>query len=1039
MASSSTRNEGEAKDKSLVDVVFSWTLNDIFNQHLYKHEVQKIPETFSSVEQYLNSYRYPLLEETHADLSSSMSNLSESPRCKILSVKKDKKYKPPKNLVYKMIFETEDSKLEKEVYMPQACDVIAFSDVRPACVKDFIRISYIPALVLGVEDEGNPCMVRILASKPIMLEEGKQKKVLHRDSLFGVFLINIKTNLRIWKALHGGNKNIIKEVLRADSLVGVDCPLCSQKVECISGNDLHSFNLDESQLDAVQSSLATSACNHKKSVKLIWGPPGTGKTKTGSTLLWALLKMKCKTLTCAPTNTAVVEVTSRLMTIVRQALQDGNYGLGDIVLFGNKDRMKIDDHDDLHDVFLDYRCEILEQCFSPLAGWGSQLQSMICLLEEAYQQYHRHPENYESGNGEEEIMEGFRQFIRKRFSFIEKNMRFCINGICTHMPTSFISVRSVKNMYRTLHLLKLFRNLLYTGTFSDEELKKIFSSSETINCTDSTLLLSKSRNECLEILRSLEEFWVPKFTSYHKIKKFCLQNACLTFCTASSSATLCEFKDFWLVVIDEAAQLKECESAIPLQLPNVQHAILIGDERQLPAMVQSKISEKAEFGRSLFERLVTLGHKRHLLNIQYRMNPSISLFPNAEFYSNQISDAPSVKKGSYKQDLLQGNMFGPYSFIDVSYGKEEYDYRYSRKNLMEVAVISQIIENLFRASVANNKKVSVGVISPYKAQVFALTEKLGDKYETHSHFSVSVRSVDGFQGAEEDVIIISTVRSNANGSVGFLSNRQRTNVALTRARYCLWIVGNGQTLINSDSVWSKLVVDAKDRGCYFNLDDDRRLSKAVIDVLVELDKLFYLLDMNSLLFKRARWKVIFGDRFWKSLVRIKNLETRKELVALLMNLSSGWRDRPQVQKNLEVMDGTSSQLLEQNKICGLLNLLWSVDIVKKNKKYIQVLKFWDIVPSKKIPRLAQSLDVFFESYTVDKMNRCKYKCLEGTLEVPMSWKIGRNAVGLKNINDTDYAELSTGLASLNLGKEHIKAKHRSRGKSSQTKDSKRTK
>ena len=88
-------------------------------------------------------------------------------------------------------------------------------------------------------------------------------------------------------------------------------------------------------------------------------------------------------------------------------------------------------------------------------------------------------------------------------------------------------------------------------------------------------------------------------------------------------------------------------------------------------------------------------------------------------------------------------------------------------------------------SVANKQKVSVGVISPYNAQVFAIQEKLGKTYSTstHSDFSVSVSSVDGFQGGEEDVIIISTVRSNLNGKVGFLSNRQRANVALTRARY----------------------------------------------------------------------------------------------------------------------------------------------------------------------------------------------------------------------------------------------------------------
>lgn len=83
----------------------------------------------------------------------------------------------------------------------------------------------------------------------------------------------------------------------------------------------------------------------------------------------------------------------------------------------------------------------------------------------------------------------------------------------------------------------------------------------------------------------------------------------------------------------------------------------------------------------------------------------------------------------------------------------------------------------------SKQKLGVGVISPYAAQVTAIRKKLGDRYENLEWFSVKVNSVDGFQGGEEDVIVISTVRSNKAGAIGFLGNLQRTNVALTRARY----------------------------------------------------------------------------------------------------------------------------------------------------------------------------------------------------------------------------------------------------------------
>ncbi|XLU64223.1 hypothetical protein S245_023432, partial [Arachis hypogaea] len=134
------------------------------------------------------------------------------------------------------------------------------------------------------------------------------------------------------------------------------------------------------------------------------------------------------------------------------------------------------------------------------------------------------------------------------------------------------------------------------------------------------------------------------------------------------------------------------------------------------------------------------------------------------------------------------------------------------------------------------KKVSIGIISPYNGQVHEI-QKTIKQYISDSdpNFSVSVRSVDDFQGGEEDIIIISTVRSNGVGNIGFLSNRQRTNVALTRARYCLWILGNASTLMNRNSVWRELVLDAKERKCFHNAYEDEKLAQAIENSLWDLD------------------------------------------------------------------------------------------------------------------------------------------------------------------------------------------------------------
>ena len=137
--------------------------------------------------------------------------------------------------------------------------------------------------------------------------------------------------------------------------------------------------------------------------------------------------------------------------------------------------------------------------------------------------------------------------------------------------------------------------------------------------------------------------------------------------------------------------------------------------------------------------------------------------------------------------------------------------------------------NVETVSRERKMKMSVGVITPYKGQVRAIQERIRDKYSSLSGelFTVNVRSVDGFQGGEEDIIIISTVRSNSNGKVGFLSNRQRANVALTRARHCLWVIGNESTLARSGSIWANLISDSKRRKCFYDAKDDKRLRDAM--------------------------------------------------------------------------------------------------------------------------------------------------------------------------------------------------------------------
>ncbi|KAM1000822.1 hypothetical protein ACFX2I_007415 [Malus domestica] len=203
-----------------------------------------------------------------------------------------------------------------------------------------------------------------------------------------------------------------------------------------------------------------------------------------------------------------------------------------------------------------------------------------------------------------------------------------------------------------------------------------------------------------------------------------------------------------ILFIEEAAQVKEWELAIPLQLQGVKHAILVGVEYQLPAIVKSNVSDGAGFSRSLFERLSSLGHPKHILDMQYRMQSSISLSPNYKFYHNQIMDTPNVIGGQAEKE-----------------GDE-----HNRKNIVEVAVVMKILRYLFKEWIrSKKKKLCIGVMSPYAGQVVVIRDKIGNRYDKLDGFIVKVKIVDDYQGGEEDNVLWILVSSSFHKHVNVLA------------------------------------------------------------------------------------------------------------------------------------------------------------------------------------------------------------------------------------------------------------------------------
>ena len=247
---------------------------------------------------------------------------------------------------------------------------------------------------------------------------------------------------------------------------------------------------------------------------------------------------------------------------------------------------------------------------------------------------------------------------------------------------------------------------------------------------------------------------------------------------------------FDLVVIDEACQSTEPGCWIPLLRGD--RLVLAGDHCQLPPTVVSQEAAADGFGTSLFERLVDhygTGITRRL-TVQYRMNQAIMDFPSRELYDGQLEAYPSVREHRLCDlaDVAASRITEwPVEFIDTagaSYDEELEPDGESRMNRQEAELVARKVRELIDAGLGAR---DIAVISPYGAQVRLLREQLDVA-------GLEIDSVDGFQGREKEAVVISLVRSNAKGEIGFLGDIRRMNVAMTRARRKLLMVGDSATL-----------------------------------------------------------------------------------------------------------------------------------------------------------------------------------------------------------------------------------------------------
>ena len=318
-------------------------------------------------------------------------------------------------------------------------------------------------------------------------------------------------------------------------------------------------------------------------------------------------------------------------------------------------------------------------------------------------------------------------------------------------------------------------------------------------------LNEKSKNEPLTTTES-NEFQTLK----DKLEIDVISKADVICCTCDTAGSrkLADVR-FPVVIVDEATQSVETKALISI-MHDCQQVVLVGDLCQLGPNVMSRKAQQAGYGISIFQRLNALGLKPFKLITQYRMHPSLAEFPSNYFYDGILENGVSAQQRTPKHRVFPfPKIEYPMIFYNSSGREESSDSGTSFINRQEAYMASQIISKLCKAGVEPRK---IGVITPYAGQKCYIEQFLSSAGDLPMDYykSIQVASVDSFQGGERDYIILSCVRSNTQGHIGFLSDKRRINVSLTRAKMGLMILGSAETL-TSNSMWYELLLHYQDK------------------------------------------------------------------------------------------------------------------------------------------------------------------------------------------------------------------------------------
>ena len=873
--------QSESMDACFLHHVLGWNKSICENENLFKRKIKQLPGEFDDIGTWSRSFNVHILEDMRS------------------SIKKE---------------------LASPDFMKTAFTTMSGNLIE--LTKENTKVTH-RCLVL-LESKKENFFAEIIRSRiglnafSFRLKDKRNEEKFFEDEAKGWDLFILPTTIpseRIWNALNITcnlpGSQLLQEMLS-----------CGVSYDNVAPNNLlnsrahHTLSqyLNDSQQRSIRSVISTirSHSTNGSHIQIIHGPPGTGKTNTLASLILTVLHDKLGRLhVAAPTNLAIVELSCRTLKVAREHAANGmehSFMIRHLLLVGNGERMTVPSN--LKEIFIDTRIERLVEGLSDCPDVVSDLKMIHCA---------QFSDNIDIIDGNMKDDSTDVKAASDKIPDLQETLCRCIK-FCTvirdEIPTAFI-IEPPRDFFEEI----IVEANAYLNSLKSSQ--KISSAPLERHESWTKMMELINSKKCDQAINHAIKFLKMNFSGQ---RTAIMNEAQLVFSTVSGGGGNIFYKqNFDVAIIDEATQLVEAATSIMILNPKLKCLILAGDNKQLPSTVLSDLAKNKGYSVSLFERLLNHNFPSNLLSTQYRMHPDISSWPNTEFYNRRIIDGPNVLSTSYNK--YWHDSFPPFSIYDVR-GTEE-EYLQSHLNRLEVSIVASLIREIYsiilHAPAEDIGVVKIGILSPYSAQTELLKERIQFMKENlqKSRIEIICRSIDGFQGQECDIIILSTVRSNENKKLGFLKDPRRLNVAITRSRYSLIIVGNCDTL-SSNEVWKRLIDSATHKKIEQN---SPLIEKVILKFRKENQEIEEVKVINGSTFEKSLWskKIVFKDTFKKSYPLIKDKNKRERILNLLLRLAKGnWSrcDQPIV----EIDSKIDFNYIINSAVLNGEYLVWSVDL-----------------------------------------------------------------------------------------------------------------